>query len=127
MAVRSARAVAALAFGVLLGFVGVFFGAIGAVAAVALLLLGTGYFVSQRRVADLGLTVLGAGVAVLILVGRPIALSLLQPEAIEVALPSYLAASAGLLLVGMGVILLAVSSSNRPSRPRAELPHDQAD
>lgn len=107
------RSIAALLTGAVLGFAGIFFGIIGAAIATGLLVAMAAYYASRGRFRDVGCLLLGAGIVVLLILGRPLVQAFTSPSEITVALPTYLGGAAGILLFGLGVIVLVGSAATR--------------
>lgn len=91
------------------GLVGVvaFFGMFGLAAAIVLMIVAVAYLAAQRRIKHLTVLMLGAGVAIALLAGRPLVLSWINPDSVAVKPPTYLATVVTLGLIASGAILLA--------------------
>ncbi len=98
--------------GAVLAFAGLFLGHPGALFATVAAGGAAAYYVSQRRYADVGWLLIGAGVVVLALLGRVVAISLVDPT-VTIFLPTYLGAAAGVLLLGTGAMVLGVAYTSR--------------
>ena len=107
-----AHGAVAVVTGAVLGLAAVFFGYPGALAATVVVAALAAYYTRLRRYADVGWLLIGAGVVVVALLGRILALGLMDPSA-TISLPTYLGVAAGLLLLGTGAMVLGVSSASR--------------
>ena len=106
------RVIVVLLTGAILGFIGVFIGYTGAVIATVMAGGMAAYYTGLRRYADVGWLLVGGGVVVFWLTGRVVAMSLLDP-AVTIFLPTYPGAVAGVLLLGIGAMVLAVTYASR--------------
>ena len=106
------RTLAACLTGAVLGFAGVVLGYPGALVATVVGAGVVAYYASRRPYTDVGWLLVGAGIVVLALLGRVVAMSLFD-SAITIHLPTYLGAAAGVLLLGTGAMVLGVTYATR--------------